>query len=97
MSEPYLLAINLSIKVNNKTVCGAENCFIWFILTCKSFGPLNFWIYVFDTITFKDIIAILILLYHKLYHELKISYLNCTQEEMPWCEHIFKCMYESLK
>ena len=39
MSEPYLLAINLSIKVNNKTVCGAENCFIWFIITYKSCVP----------------------------------------------------------
>ena len=42
MSEPYLLAINPSIKVNNKTVCGAENCFIWFIITCKSFYPLDY-------------------------------------------------------
>ena len=39
MSEPYLLAINLSIKVNNKTVCGAENGFIWFIITSKSCVP----------------------------------------------------------
>ena len=97
MSEPYILAIKLSIKVNNKTVCGVENCFIWFILTCKSFGPLNFWIYVFDTITFKVIIAILVLLYHKLHHEIKITYLNCTQEEMPWCEQRFKSNNVSLK